>query len=811
MLNAVVGGVERYRAEKAIAALEQSESQQVTVMRDGQEQQRTADQLVPGDVVRLRAGDVMTADCRIIESNNLEADESSLTGESLPVAKGVKPSFASAVADRSSMLYQGTSIAAGEALGLVVATGDQTEARRGLRGLGQQARESGAEARLRSITDATLPLSLGSGALVVASGMLRGRSLQQLVGTGVSLAVASVPEGLPLLSTAAQLAAAKRLSRRGALVRNPRAMEALGRVDVVCADKTGTLTEGKLRLHAVSDGQQSQRLDQLDDSHRRILSASVRASPRQKQELTHPTDRAVVEGAKQIDVTVDQDSGAWECEDEIPFKPSIGYHASLGQAGGRAVVAVKGAPETVLPRCARWKSNGSVRALDDEARAQLDRELDRMAESGLRVLVVADREVEQAEAIDESQIESLTFRGYLGLADPVRKAAVGAVEQLEQAGVTVIMITGDHPATARNIAKELGLPDEAVLTGADVESMDESTLVRHLERKAVVARATPSHKVRIVQALQRKGKSVAMTGDGANDAPAIRLADVGIALGEGATSAARGAADLIVVNERIETIVDAIVEGRAMWASVRDAVSILIGGNLGEIGFTLLAGIASGGEPLNARQLMLVNLLTDIAPSMAVAVQPPPRESSEELLRGGPKAALGQAMTRQIVWRTLVTCAGASGAWVTGRLTRARDPSTVGLLALVGSQLGQTLAAGRRDRKVLAASLGSAAALVAIVQLPPTSRLFGCRPVGVIGLASAAGASALSVVAARLQPKRVPWLEPYLEKVVMARTQKGAEQAAGSAPSPVTVEPIVQEDVQKEPSDTHTLGVLPVA
>jgi cation-transporting ATPase I len=316
------------------------------------------------------------------------------------------------------------------------------------------------------------------------------------------------------------------------------------------------------------------------------------------------------------------------------------------------------------------------------------------------------------------------------------------------------MVTGDHPSTAEAIATELGLHNRAqLMTGADIDRLDDDALAAAVGQVGVFARVTPMHKVRIVRALQATGRVVAMTGDGANDAPAIRLADVGIALGEGSTTAARQAADMVVTDERIETIVQAALEGRALWSSVRDAVSILVGGNLGEILYTVAGGLISAKPPLNVRQLLLVNLVTDTFPALAIALRPPAHTSPEQLLREGPDVSLGDALTRDIIWRAVITASCASGAWLVARIGGKRGADTVGLLALTGSQLAQTLAVGGRSLPVIATSLGSFAALVAIVETPVVSHFFGCRPLGPTGLLQATAAMAASVGAYLVLPK----------------------------------------------------------
>jgi cation-transporting ATPase I len=330
---------------------------------------------------------------------------------------------------------------------------------------------------------------------------------------------------------------------------------------------------------------------------------------------------------------------------------------------------------------------------DAAARAALDAEVDRLARQGYRVLAVAERDASDNPDLDEPRLRNLELCGLIGLADPVRPTAGQAVDTLQRAGVEVMMITGDHPSTAEAIAAALGvLNGRRVVTGGELEGMDDTQLATALPEVSVFARCSPAQKARIVRQLRRGERIVAVTGDGANDAPAIRLADVGIALGSRATPAAREAADVVVTDDRIETITDAIVEGRSMWSSVRDALSILLGGNLGEIAFTVGAGLLSGRNALNARQLLLVNLLTDVLPAMAVAVRPPPGAMADDLLAEGPEASLGTKLTRDIYLRAATTAGAAGLGWMLVRpVGTPGQARTTALVALVGAQLGQQL------------------------------------------------------------------------------------------------------------------------
>jgi magnesium-transporting ATPase (P-type) len=540
-------------------------------------------------------------------------------------------------------------------------------------------------------------------------------------------------------------------------------VEALGRDDVLCFDKTGTLTEGRIRLTTVSDGHSSWPVAGLDDRCRAVLRAGLRATPEASpgHPLAHLTDRAVDDAAAAAGVRRLEPPDSWQPVAVLPFDSARSFHAALADVAGQDVLSVKGAPESVLPRCVRWAGPAGTVALDRRRRRMLATTLDRLGRKGLRVLAVAERAGTRNRPLDDDDVQGLTFLGFLALTDPVRGAAGASLTELRAAGVQLVMITGDHPSTAAAIAGELEVLERgrAVLTGPAIDELDDAALDEVLPTVSVVARATPAHKLRVVQAFQRLGRTVAMTGDGANDAPAIRLADVGIALGQRGTPAARAAADVVVTDDRLETITAALVEGRAMWASVRDALSILVGGNLGEIAFTVLGAALTGRSPLTARQLLLVNLLTDLAPATAVAVRPPDPAARESLLHEGPEASLGRALTAEIALRAWATTAGATAAWLLGRMTgRETRARTIALAALVGTQLAQTLWFGGANLPVVASSVGSAAALAAVVQTPGVSQFFGCTPLGPLGWGIAGGCAAgatlsnlvLAPIAARL-------------------------------------------------------------
>ncbi|OBG99714.1 HAD family hydrolase [Mycobacterium sp. E2699] len=800
--NAIAGGVQRLRAEAAVAELfaeQEKHARRVVLptvatahrrLEAARTTERTvtvsAKSLRPGDIIDLAAPEVVPADARLLVAEDLEVDESFLTGESLPVDKQVEP-VAAADSDRASMLFEGSTIVAGRARAIVVATGAGTAAQRALTAIADVESAAGVQARLRELTSKVLPLTLAGGATVTGLALAHRGSLRQAVADGVAIAVAAVPEGLPLVATLAQLAAAQRLSRRGALVRTPRAIEALGRVQTVCFDKTGTLTENHLRVvcsvpHETSpDGPFP---DPADPGAAEVLRAAARSStqPHNGGGHAHATDEAILGAANALE---GQWVSGWNVLAEVPFESSRGYSAAIGadEAAG-TMLMVKGAPEEILPRC-RFTDQ-------DAALEHADALVMRLAEQGLRVLAVAQRRWDGGTSEDDTDTDNvdaaahdLELIGYVGLADTARASARPLIETLVEAGRRVVLITGDHPVTARAIARQLGLPSDArEVTGAELTALDEDARAKLAADVQVFARVSPEQKVQIVAALQHSGQAVAMVGDGANDAAAIRMADVGIGVSGRGSSAARGAADIVLTDNDLGVLVDALVEGRGMWGGVRDAVSILVGGNVGEVLFTIIGtALGTGRAPVGTRQLLLVNLLTDMFPALAVAVTPQypqPDEYEEAADRDAdevqrafqlaalsePSPSLDAPLMRQIVTRGAVTAAGATAAWAIGRWTPGteRRTSTMGLTALVTTQLAQTLLTRRHSPLVIATALGSAGVLVAIVQTPGVSQFFGCTPLGPVAwsgvIGATAGTTAVSVLAPNWLARRVAALEP---------------------------------------------------
>ena len=769
--NALISGGQRLRADRALRAL--LADQQLPARRRVEETDPDAGgaggvAVVPasglrtGDVIELRTGDVVPADGRVLSVADLEVDEASLTGESVAVGKQTQATPGAELADRACMVYEGTTVLAGTARVVVVAVGPATEAGRALALAGRAAGPAGMQARLEELTRRGLPVTLLGGAAVTGLALLRGRPLPAALRSGVAVAVAAVPEGLPLVATVAQFGAARRLSARGVLVRSSRTLEALGRVDTVCFDKTGTLTEGRLRLVRVAGLD----ADWAPDAPpaRRVLRAAARACPRpgDGQPLAHATDRAVLQAAAAV-LGAELAEG-WEELVELPFHSDRGFSAAVGRAGDATRLVVKGAPEVLLPRCSHERDDTGKRPLDRAGRDRATATVHTLAARGLRVLAVARRNVGDAVADGQQTLDpaelagDLTLLGFLALADVARPEAAPTIADLHRVGLTTVMITGDHPVTARAIAVGLGIPAEVVVTGPQLAGRTEQARTELIARASVFARVSPEQKLQIIAGLQAAGRVVAMTGDGANDAAAIRLADVGIGMAARGSVAARSAADLVLTNPDVSLLLDALVEGRAMWRRVRDAVAILIGGNAGEVAFTLAGTALAGRAPIGTRQFLLVNMLTDLLPAMAIALAATPTDPAERqrlLAAGAP--SLGAPLLHDIAVRGAATGAGALVAWQIGRVTGTRRrASTMALAALVGTQLGQTLLVGGRNPLVLATGIGSAAALTGIIEIPGVSQFFGCTPLDPLAWAVVVGASAAGTAGAALLPRLLP-------------------------------------------------------
>ena len=690
------------------------------VLRDGVITTIPATEVVVGDILVLTHGDRLAADARVISAQGLEVDEAALTGESFPV-----PKMAEGGTDSNHVILAGSDVSTGTGRAVVVAAGRQTRMGATMAALSKDELEhSPLGMRLTRMLRFVLPISVIGGAIVILSGLIWGQPLAPLLATGATIALAGVPEGLPLLTKVSEAGVARRLADRQAIVRRLTAVEALGRVDIACTDKTGTLTRGRLAISLVANLDQEAKLSaKLPAPLRYLLTTAAYASPHPAapDANSHPTDIAVIQGA--LDAGLEKQ--IYEKHDEeLPFDPRRAFHASMVQ--GR--LCLKGAPEALIPRCSSISRRGKVRPMSDEDRLKLQAMSRQFAGRGLRMLFVA--EGHEPTSLDDPQ--GLTALGFVGISDPLRSTVQAAVRRCQNAGVRVIMITGDHPATARAIAQETGLIDHSngqVITGAQMADLSNEELAEHLEHTAVIARATPLDKVRIVDCLKLHGHTVAMTGDGVNDAPALRLADVGVAMGGGSTEVARQTADVVIANDDFSTLVETFVEGRSFWHNIRRALGLLLGGNLGELVLVVGASIAGLAAPLNIAQILAMNAITDTLPAVAVALQQPEHHNLAELRREG-TSALGRPLLYEMVRRAITSAIPSFIAYVLmlgtpGGLMEAR---AVAYTSIITTQLAQTLEVGRTEkslsRSVLAAVAGSAAVLAATLAIPALRDFF---------------------------------------------------------------------------------------
>lgn len=678
----ILGFAQEYRAERAIESLREMAAPLATVIREGAERKVPARELVPGDVLLLASGDKVPADVRLIEAINLHIEEAALTGESVPAEKQTAAlgDGELEVGDRTNMAYAGTSVTYGRGKAVVVATGMMTE-------VGKIAR------MLESVETVRTPLQenldrIGSSlaraaivivAFIVALGLLRGQPFIEMIIFGVALAVAVVPEALPAVVTISLALGVKRMVKRNALVRRLPAVETLGTTSVICTDKTGTLTKDEMTVRKVyvdgemlevsgagyePSGEFSHHGSSTGASESLLLllrAAALASDARVEYEESSclwkvkgdPTEGALVVAATKAGLSKTGLEAEFPRVNEIPFSSESKRMTTLHIAPSGVTAYSKGAPEIIICSCTRLLTRSGETGLDDAGKARILEVAQQMANEALRVLAVSfktDAAIEDAE-------RDMTFIGLAGMIDPPRPEARAAIQKCEQAGIKVMMITGDHPLTARAVADELGLLKTGrILTGSEIEAMDEAEFERAMEEIDVCARVSPAHKLRVVAALQKNGRVVAMTGDGVNDAPALKKADIGIAMGITGTDVTKEAAAMMLTDDNFASIVAAVEEGRGIFSNIKKYLMYLLSSNIGEIGLMAGAGIAGLPLPLSAVQILYVNLATDGLPALALAVDPP----EDDLMRRPPRDPRTGIFTRPVVILMLI-----GGLWST--------------------------------------------------------------------------------------------------------------------------------------------------
>ncbi|HEY0995149.1 MAG TPA: cation-translocating P-type ATPase [Gemmatimonadaceae bacterium] len=677
LVNAALGVVQEYRAGRALEALSQMAAPSAQVRRGSVVERIPAAALVPGDLVLLEAGNVVPADLRLVRVARLGVDEAALTGESMPVDKLVSPLAPDVpVADRRNMAHQGTTVTTGRGAGVVTATGMRTELGRIAALLhGAEEVQTPLQRRLAAFARRIALAVIVICALVFGLGILRGEQPVRMFMTALSLAVAAVPEALPAVVTLALAFGARILARNRALVRRLPAVETLGSVTCICADKTGTLTENRMRVERLcgSGGVAIDEATLASPVAGRLLDAltlnnDAWISP-SGVVLGDPTEVALSEAAAALGVTRAMREPLLPRVAELPFAAERGRMTTLHRGEEGLVAFTKGAPERVLPHCVDRATDDDPAPLD---RAAVLASARQMASQGLRVLAFAMRRLDAIPGELEQVEDSLTFLGLAGLLDPPRAEAPDAVATCRAAGIRVMMITGDHPDTARAIAARVGIagPEAPVLTGAELRHMPADVLASRLAEVRVFARVAPEDKIRLVRALQARGDFVAMTGDGVNDAPALRRADIGVAMGQGGTDVAREASAMVLLDDNFATIVRAVREGRRIYDNIRRFARYVLTGNSGEIWVLLLAPLIGLPMPLLPIHILWVNLLTDGLPGLALTAERAERDVMRRPPRPPGESLFAHGLWQHVVWAGLliggVTLGVQAWAWTTG-------------------------------------------------------------------------------------------------------------------------------------------------
>ena len=656
LLNAVLGVFQESKAEEAIEALKKMASPVASVLRDGHVEHIKGEDIVVGDVVILEAGDVVPADMRLFEVNTVKIEESALTGESVPVDKDlvIPTGDEVGIGDRTNMAFSSTNVTYGRAVGVVTSTGMNTEVGKIANMLanteeGKTPLQENQDALGKWLTIMILVIAV----IIFVVGMLRGNEWTHMLLTAIAIAVAAIPEGLPAISTIILALGTQKMAQRNALVRKLPAVETLGGVEIICSDKTGTLTLNQMTVEKmVYDNEIHDASEEIskDNIALRVMNLANDTKISQDNSLLgDPTETAMVQYGLDKNYDVREELVNIPRIAEVPFDSTRKLMTTIHQLeDGKYLVATKGAPDMLLDRVTKIDKHGEVSAFTEDDRTTLMKLNKEMATQALRVLAMAYKVIDTLpETVDTDSIEhDLIFAGLVGMIDPERKEAAAAIKVAQSAGIRTIMITGDHRDTAQAIAKRLGIlrpeQEDGVLTGGELNDISDEELERTVETYSVYARVSPEHKVRIVKAWQKNGKVVSMTGDGVNDAPSLKQADIGVGMGITGTEVSKGASDMVLADDNFETIVVAVEEGRKVFANIQKAVQYLLSANFGEV-MTMFVATMAGWSILEPIHILWINLVTDVFPAIALGLEEaeadimnhPPRGKSSNFLSNG--------------------------------------------------------------------------------------------------------------------------------------------------------------------------------
>ena len=776
VINAIIGFVTETQAEKTINALGKMTPLHTRVVRDGQPVDIAVEDVVVGDVLALAPGSFVAADARLLLSNRLTVAESALTGESLPVSKRHDAPVRedTPLADRKNMVYMGTIVTGGSGLAMVVATGSQTEIGMIQTLVGEvETPDTPMQKQLDQMGTQLAVMSAGLCALMFGMGMVRGYGWLQMLTSSISLAVAAVPEGLPAVATSTLALGISEMHRQKVLVRHLPAVESLGSVQVICLDKTGTLTMNEMKVvelrtpqHIITldDGQAYRDnhpvdLDSLGEIGQmmRIVSlcseVAVTGPPGRYQMEGSPTEGALIEVALAAGINVNGLREQLPTTKIIHRAENRPFMITLHQEGERYFLAVKGSPAEVLAMCQHRQAGGETEELDDQRRTEVIEQNEEMAGKALRVLGVAygyaDTLIEDGVAPDD-----LIWVGLTGMEDTLRPGVAELMDQFHEAGIETVMITGDQSATAFSVGQRLRLNGNKPLEIVDsstLEKLDPEILKNIVKNTTVFARVSPAHKVRIVQALQASGKVVAMTGDGINDGPALKAADVGVAMGKMGSDVARSVADVVLEDDNIRTMITAVQQGRSIYGNIRKSLRFLVSSNLGEVEVMLLGTALGMGEVLSPVQLLWINLVTDIFPAMALSMEPSEPDVLKQPPRDPDRPILDRGDFLTMLRESLVMTAGTLGvyAFSVSRYGIGPQASTNVFMSLTGTQFLHSIGC-RSERTTIfdgarpsnpyltAAMVGSFGAQVLAATFPPLRTLLRLAPIGPADLAAIA-------------------------------------------------------------------------
>ena len=635
VVNAIMGVMQESKAEKALDALKGLSAPHARVIRDGKEEVIDAIDLVPGDIIHLEAGNFVPADARLLRSVSLKSEESALTGESVPSEKNAEEIFAedAPLGDRANMLFSGCSVTYGTATAVVTATGMDTEMGKIANLLeDEEEGQTPLQKKLAQLGKYLGILALAACGIIFVVGIANDIPALEIFMTAVSLAVSAIPEGLPAIVTIVLSIGVQRMVKKNAIIRRLPAVETLGSASVICSDKTGTLTQNRMTLvkaYIDGSGQTEDISEANSEDVRKLLNyaalccdGSVVFHGKEEQHIGDPTETAIVLAAHKNGMPKEELNKKHPRLAEIPFDSDRKLMTTVNRIDGKNIVIVKGAFDIMASRCVAGNM-GEARKINDA-----------MSNDALRVLAVAYKEIEAVphEPTAEELENGLTFMGLVGMIDPPRPEAKAAVATCRKAGIKPVMITGDHVVTASAIAKELGIMEQGdlAITGAQLDAMTDSELDDQVQNISVYARVSPENKIRIVKAWQRRGQVVSMTGDGVNDAPALKAADIGCAMGITGTDVAKGAADMTLTDDNFATIVDAVREGRGIYANIKKVVGFLLGTNIGEVVTVFAAMLMWHKSPLLSMQLLWINLVTDSLPAIALGMEPVEKDVMEQ-------------------------------------------------------------------------------------------------------------------------------------------------------------------------------------